>query len=443
MKLKSFPKGGIHPPHRKNSAYNRDDLNATLPSIAVIPLSQHIGAPAKCLVSVGDIVKEEDLIGEASGFVSANIHSSIPGEVIEIKDVFLPSGKVSQAVVVKTQGEFSRLGKPQDIISWDKYSTPELIAIIQKMGVVGLGGATFPTHVKATLPPDFILENLIINAAECEPYLSSDHVLMLEYGKEISIGLKILKKILNPKNISIGMEINKQDAGESLKKIFHEEDLKADIVFLKNKYPQGAEKNLVQAIVGKEIPSGKLPLSVGVVNLNISTVYAIYEAVCLNRPLVERFVTISGGAIKNPGVYRVRVGTSAKSLIDECGGFVEDPVKVVFGGPMMGFTVFDLETPVTKGTSGILALTKKEVKSAKTTNCLKCGRCVAGCPMGLNPSRLYKLISHNMYDQAVEEGLNDCVECGSCGYNCPAHLFLVQQFRAGKAVNRRNQGAKK
>ena len=443
MKLKSFPKGGIHPPHKKNSAYNRDDLNATIPSIAVIPLSQHIGAPAKCIVSVGDILKEEELIGEANGFVSANIHSSIPGEVIEIKDVFLPSGRVSQAVVVKTQGEFSRLGKPQNITPWENYSATEIISIINEMGIVGLGGATFPTHVKVSVPPDFDLENLIINAAECEPYLSSDHVLMLEYGKEISTGLKILKKVLSPKHISVGMEINKQDAGESLKKIFDQEDLKADIVFLKNKYPQGAEKNLVKAIVGKEIPSGKLPLSVGVVNLNISTVYAIYEAVCLKRPLVERFVTVSGDAIKNPGVYRVRVGTSYRSLITECGGFVEDPVKVISGGPMMGFTVFDLDTPVTKGTSGILALTKKEVKSAKTTNCLKCGRCVDGCPMGLVPSRLYKLISHNMYDQAVEEGLNDCVECGSCAYNCPAHLFLVQQFRAGKSIYRRNQGSKK
>lgn len=442
MKLKSFPKGGIHPPHRKNSMYNKDDLNATLPSIAVIPLSQHIGAPAKCIVSVGDIVQEEDLIGESAGFVSANIHTSIPGEVIEIKDLFLPSGRVSQAVVIETKGEFSRLGKSLETFPWEELDIATLVEIIKDKGIVGLGGATFPTHVKTTLPDGCSLESLVINAAECEPYLSSDHVLMLEYSKEITTGLKILKKILDPKNIYVGMEINKQDAGELMEKTFKEEDLDASVVFLKNKYPQGAEKNLVRAILGKEIPSGKLPLSIGVVNLNVSTVFAIYEAVCLKRPLVERFVTVAGGAIKNPGVYRVRVGTSARSLIEECGGFVEDPVKVIFGGPMMGFTVFDLDVPITKGTSGLLALTKKEVNSAKTTNCLKCGRCVDGCPMGLLPSKLYKLIEHGKYEEAVECGLNDCVECGSCGYNCPAHLFLVQQFRSGKSIVRRSKGAK-
>ncbi len=442
MKLKSFPKGGIHPPHRKNSSYSPDDLNASLPSIATIPLSQHIGAPSKCIVKVGDTVNEEDLIGEASGFVSSNIHTSIPGEVIEIKDLFLPNGRVCPAVVIETKGEFSRIGKSLEIYPWDDIEKEKLIEIIKDSGIVGLGGATFPTHVKLTLPEGFELENLIINAAECEPYLSSDHVLMLEFSREITTGLKILKKILEPKNIYVGMEVNKKDAGDLLTKTFKEENLDASVVLLKNKYPQGAEKNLIKAIIGKEIPSGKLPLSVGVINVNVSTVYAIYEAVCLKRPLVERFVTVGGGAVKNPGVYRVRVGTSVRSLIEECGGFTEEPEKVIFGGPMMGFTVFDLDVPVTKGTSGILALTKKEVNSARTTNCLKCGRCVDGCPMGLVPSKLFKLIDHNLCDEAVENGLNDCVECGSCAYNCPAHLFLVQQFRAGKSIVRRSKGAK-
>lgn len=442
MKLKSFPKGGIHPPHRKNSVYSKDDLNATLPSTAVIPLSQHIGAPASCVVKVGDVVKEEELIGESAGFVSANIHSSIPGEVVEIRDLFLPNGRVSQAVVIETKGEFSRIGKESETYSWEQLSGAELVEIIRESGIVGLGGATFPTHVKMATPEGFELEHLIINAAECEPYLSSDHVLMLECPKEITEGLRILKKILNPGTIQVGMEVNKKDAGELLEKTFQEEGFDASVVLLKNKYPQGAEKNLVKAMIGKEIPSGKLPLSVGVINLNVSTVYAIYEAVVLKKPLVERFVTVAGGAIKNPGVYRVRVGTTARALIEECGGFTEDPEKVIFGGPMMGFTVFDLDVPITKGTSGILALTKKEVNSARTTNCLKCGRCVDGCPMGLLPSRLYKLIEHQELDEAVEYGLNDCVECGSCAYNCPAHLFLVQQFRSGKSIVRRSKGAK-
>ncbi|MBN2618736.1 MAG: electron transport complex subunit RsxC [Spirochaetales bacterium] len=442
MKLKSFPKGGIHPPHRKNRVYSSDDLNASLPKIAVIPLSQHIGAPAKCVVNVGDIVKEDDLLGEATGFVSSNIHASVPGEVIEIKDQFLPSGRVSKAVVIETKGEFSRLGKDLDKYTWEDLSNAELIQIVKDAGIVGMGGATFPTHVKLTLPDNVKLKHLIINAAECEPYLTSDHVLMLECSNEITEGLKILKKILDPEYIQVGMEINKEDAGDKLTESFKLANLDASVVFLKNKYPQGAEKNLVRAIIGKEIPSGKLPISVGVINLNISTVYAIYEAVVLHRPLVERFITIGGGAVKNPGVYRVRIGTSARALIEECGGFNEEPVKVIFGGPMMGFTVFDLDVPVTKGTSGIIALTAKEVKSANTTNCLKCGRCIDGCPMGLVPSRLYKLIDHHQLDEAIKSGLNDCVECGSCAYNCPAHLFLVQKFRAGKSIERRSKGAK-
>lgn len=442
MKLKTFPKGGIHPPEKKNPDYDKDNLNATLPSMAVIPLSQHIGSPSECLVKPGDLVEEEQLIGKASGFVSSGIHASIPGEVKEIKEIFLPNGKKSEAVVIELKGEFKRSGKPEQVNTWRDYTNEQLIDIIRDKGVVGLGGATFPTHVKLSVPEEIKLKHLIVNAAECEPYLCSDHVLMLEKSDEIAEGLKILKRILSPDNVIVGIEDNKRDAAAALQKSFSQLDLNAEVALLKTKYPQGAEKNLVQAIIGKEIPSGKLPLALGVVNVNVSTVFAVYEAVCLDKPLVDRFVTIAGGAVKNPGVYRVKVGTSARDLFEECGGFTEEPEKIIFGGPMMGFSVFDPDIPVTKGTSGILALTKKDIKKARVSTCLQCGRCVQSCPMGLNPSYIYKLIDHSEYEEAQEQGLLDCVECGSCAFECPAHLYLVQQYRAGKTIVRRSKGAK-
>lgn len=444
---KTFPKGGIHPPDNSSLTGNQAIRNASLPTRAVIPMSQHIGAPAECIVSVGDIVEEEQILGKAAGYVSVPVHSSIPGEVVEIKEIYLPHGKTSKAVVVELGGEFKRMGKNQSTFDWRSYSSDEIIKKITSMGLAGQGGATFPTHVKLALPEGKSCDNLLINAAECEPYLTSDQNLILEKADEIIEGLKILNKVLTPKKIIFAIENNKMASAQAMIDAVAKSDLEVDVEILKVKYPQGAEKNIIKSCTGKEVPSGKLPLEIGMVVLNVETVFSIYEALVFEKPLVERIVTISGGAVKSPKTLRVKIGTTYRELLDECDGLKEDPVKVISGGPMMGFGIFDLDTPVTKGTSGILFLTKKEVKSAEQTACLACGRCIKACPMGLNPTEINKLSLNMLYEDAQTMGLLDCVECGSCAYVCPAHIPLVQSFRMGKnqlrAIMMEKEGAKK
>ncbi len=435
--LATFPRG-IHPPGGKGLTESTEIRTAALPPVALIPLSQHIGAPAKCLVQPGDRVREEELIGEAAGFVSANIHSSVPGTVKEIREIFLPNGMKTQAVAIELSGEFSRLGKESVKEDWKSLDLDSIRNRIREMGIVGMGGATFPTHVKLSLPEGKSCEYFIVNAVECEPYLTSDHKLMLTRAGEILEGIEIVRKLLNPEKVIIGIEANKMDAARHLQGMIDRMGVKVEVAPLKVKYPQGAEKSLIKAITGREVPSGKLPLEVGVINANVGTCFAIYEAVVYKKPLVERLVTVSGGAIKNPGVFQVRIGTTIRELIEECGGFTEEPEKIISGGPMMGFAFFDLDTPVMKGTSGIVALTKRDVKRSRMTACLSCGKCIAACPMGLNPTKLYKFLDFEMVGDAAGERLMDCVECGSCAYVCPAHLPLVQMFRVGKGEMRKN-----
>ncbi|OQY35481.1 MAG: electron transport complex subunit RsxC [Spirochaetaceae bacterium 4572_59] len=437
-RLNTFPKGGIHPRDCKEASCDKVIQNASMSNTAVVPLSQHIGAPAECLVKKGDIVEEGQLLGKSGGFVSANIHSPVPGEVKEIKNIFLPNGISTPAVVIEMQGEFSRLGKAVPSIPWEGMSVEELTAKVSEMGIVGQGGATFPTHVKLAIPKGKTCEIFIINAVECEPYLTSDHRVMMEKGREVLEGIRIIQKILSPSRTVIGIEANKMDAVEHLDTLIKQSGLNMEVMPLQVKYPQGAEKNLIKAVTGKEVPSGKLPLELGVINANVGTCLSIYEAVVEDKPVIERVVTVSGGAIKNPSNLKARIGTSFRTLIEDCGGFSEEPAKIVAGGPMMGFTVYDLDTPVTKGTSGILALTDKEIKAARQTACLSCGRCLSSCPMGVNPTKIFKLIDNNMIDEAAEAGLMDCVECGSCAFMCPAHIPLVQGFRTGKKILRKN-----
>ena len=436
-RLNTFPKGGIHPRDCKEATCEKAIQNASMSSTAVVPLSQHIGAPAECLVKKGDTIEEGQLLGKSGGFVSANIHSPVPGEVKEIKNIYLPNGISTPAVVIEMQGEFSRLGKEVPHNSWEGMSVEELTGKISEMGIVGQGGATFPTHVKLAVPKGKVCEVFIINAVECEPYLTSDHRVMLEKGKEVLEGIRIIQKILSPQRTVIGIESNKMDAVEHLSSLVSQAGMDAEVMPLQVKYPQGAEKNLIKAVTGREVPSGKLPLEVGVINANVGTCLSVYEAVVEDKPVIERVVTVSGGAIKNPANLKARIGTSFKTLIEDCGGFSEEPVKIIAGGPMMGFTVYDLDTPVTKGTSGILALTAKEIKAARPTACLSCGRCINACPMGLNPTKIFKLIDCNMNDESTDAGLMDCVECGSCAFMCPAHIPLVQGFRKGKKILRK------
>ena len=439
MRRLTFPLGGIHPVERKGATRNTASANAIIPSRCIVPLQQHIGAPAESLVSKGDEIGEGMLIGQAKGFVSANIHAPVPGTVKEIKSIYLPNGVRTDAVVIELEGEFERLGKEQSPRDWSGMDGPEILDIIQENGIVGMGGATFPTHVKFSLPKGRRCEYLILNGTECEPYLSADHRLMVERPAQLLEGLRIVEQILQPDHVLIGIETNKPDAIAALQNAVNEAGVNYRVVPLKIKYPQGDEKQLIKAINGREVPSGGLPLEIGCVVSNAGTVHAIYEAVVLNRPLIDRLVTVSGGAIAKPANLKVRIGTPIGELINECGGFSQTPAKIVTGGPMMGQTIYDLDIPVTKGTSGILALTEREVNAAARTACIQCGRCVDSCPIGLEPTKLFKLIDHFEYEAAVAHGLMDCRECGSCGYICPARIPLVQGMRIGKLMARKKK----
>ncbi len=437
--LRTFPKGGIHPPGLKALTKSLPLQNAVIPSLSVIPLQQHIGSPAECIVSVGDEVREGMLIGKPTGFVSVAIHSPIPGTVKEIKSIRLPNGSKSLAVCVELQGEFDRLGKEQETFEWEDLSGKDLFAMLPEMGIVGMGGATFPTHVKFSPPKGSRVEFFAINGVECEPYLSADHRLMLERTREIFEGLRIIRRILEPEKVLFAIEANKPDAIDAVTEYAAKHAPDVVVVPLTVKYPQGDEKQVLKALIGREVPSGGLPIDIGAVVSNVGTVNAIYEAVCLKKPLIERAVTVSGRAIKHPGNYKVRIGTPVSQLLEECGGFVQTPQKIIMGGPMMGFAILDLDTPVTKGTSGILGLTGSEIHSARQTPCIGCGGCVSVCPIGLNPTQLFKFVDHMEYDSAVSAGLMDCKECGCCSFTCPAHIPLVQGMRLGKRIFLKNK----
>ena len=438
--LSTFLKGGIHPPGNKHLSEHKEIKEFQSPKTAVIPLSQHLGAPAEINVEIGQEIKIGDLIGKSSGFISANIHSSVSGIVKEITSIFLPHGGKSQAVVIESSEEDIKYDNKND--KWKNSEPAELINKIAEMGIVGLGGATFPANVKFSIPKGYTAEYFVINGVECEPYLTADHRIMLEKTKEIFEGIQIVNEILAPKEIIIGIEANKPNAISIMTEYAIKSQLPVRVVPLKVQYPQGDEKQLLQAVLGKEVPSGKLPIEIGAVVANIGTVYAIYEAICLDKPLFERTVTITGGARKNPSNFKVKIGTKISDLIEACGGFKGVPAKIVVGGPMMGFSIFDLDTPVTKGTSGILALTEKEVKTTERTQCIGCGRCITVCPMGLNPTKLYKVIDHGDTETATDIGLMDCKECGCCAFTCPAHIPLVHGMKTGKFELRRKNAKK-
>ena len=438
--LKTFPRGGVHPYERKSLSEHRQIWNAAVPSECIVPLQQHIGKPAEARVEPGDEVREGQLIGAAPGFVSANIHAPIPGVVKELRDVYLPNGLKTQAVVIELQGEFDRLGKQQEPTDWRSRDTKELLAAIQNNGIVGMGGATFPTHVKYSLPQGKTCDWMILNGVECEPYLTADHRLMLEMTDQVLEGLEIAATILDAENVAIGIEENKPDAIEKMRERIAARGLDFEVIGLETKYPQGGEKQLIKAIAGREVPSGGLPIDVGCMVSNAGTLNAIYEAVVFDKPLMERIVSVTGGAIRNPGNVKARIGSTFGDLIEECGGFAEVPKKVIAGGPMTGFAVYDLDMPLIKGSSGILALTAREVNEAPQTPCINCGRCISACPIGLQPTTLFKYIDHEDYGAALGIGLMDCIECGACSYVCPAHIPLVQGMRIGKRIARKKKG---
>ncbi|MBO4710585.1 electron transport complex subunit RsxC [bacterium] len=446
MNFKTFKKGGVHPPANKISAGTPIEA-VELPKRVTILLSQHIGAPAAPVVQKGDKVKVGTLIGQAGGFVSVNIHSSVSGTVFAVDTVKDPGGFASKAVIIDVDGdewEESIIRTPE-VIREIKATPEEIVATMKEMGIVGMGGACFPTHVKYTIPEGKKADTLIINAVECEPYLTADHRIMLERTEEILVGVEIMKKALKIDTAFIGIEANKPDAIEKMEKAV--KDFPGTVVQpLKLKYPQGAEKQLIKAIRNREVPSGKLPLDVGCVVDNVGTALAIYEAVQKHKPLLERVVTVTGKKLAKPANYLVRVGIPASVLIEKSGGIPEGTGKIISGGPMMGKAAVSAEFPITKGTSGVLLLDESEAKRREVQNCIRCAKCVDACPMGLEPFLYEKLSERGRWDDLDALNVTDCIECGCCSYTCPSARPLLDYIRLAKANVgriRRERAAKK
>lgn len=430
--MKTFALGGVHPPENK-LAENQPIEILALPKTVAIPLSQHLGVPAKPVVSKGDMVVAGQLIAKGEAFISANIHSSVSGKVAKVDAVMDASGYRKTAVLINVEGDdwHEDIDRDETLIKDCALSSEEIVDKIQQNGIVGMGGATFPSHVKLKVPKGKTAEYLIINGVECEPCLTSDHRLMLEKGEEIMVGISIQMKALGVEKAIIGIENNKPDAVQHLSKLaadYHGISVEP----LKVKYPQGAEKQLIKALINREVPSGKLPIEVGCVVHNVGTAFAVYEAVQKNKPLMERVVTVSGTNVKKPSNLMVRIGTPVSELIEAAGGMPEDTGKVVNGGPMMGKALTDLNVPVAKGTSGILLFTRAETPRPVEHNCIRCAKCLTICPMGLEPYLLASLAEKQRLEDCEDERIMDCMECGSCHYICPAGKQLLDNIRVGK-----------
>jgi electron transport complex protein RnfC len=432
--LKTFQKGGIHPPENKLTAAKQTEV-LPLPVSVAIPVSQHIGAPATVIVNKGDSVKTGQVIAGSKGFVSVNIHSSVSGKVNKIDSIVDTTGYKQTAVFIDVEGDewVDSVDRSDDIITDIKLSSEEIISRCQESGIVGLGGATFPSHVKLSVPSGKRCDLLIINGVECEPYLTADHRLMLEKGKEILVGISILMKALKIKRAQVGIENNKTDAIVHLKKLAASFE-GIEICPLRVKYPQGAEKQLIKALTGREVPSGRLPIDVNVVVHNAGTAFAVYEAVQKNKPLIERVVTITGKTLANPGNYLVRIGTPVSLLIEKAGGLPDDTGKIISGGPMMGKALINTDIPVVKGMSGIILFPSSESDRMPSQPCIRCAKCVSVCPLGLEPYLLMLLAQKGLFEKAEEERITDCMECGSCSYTCPAGRPLLDYIRLGKST---------
>ena len=436
--------GGIHPDDSKEATCKKPIIDLPPSEEMVFPLSQHIGAPAIPCVAVGDRVLMGQKIAEAGGFVSAHIHSSVSGEVIAIEPRMHHSGVKMNAIVIKNDGldEMSPDIKPRD---WRKLSPKEIVDAVREAGLVGMGGATFPTHVKLSPPPDKKIQYIIINGAECEPYLTSDHRAMLETPEQIIEGLKILMKVFGLDEGYIAIENNKPDAIALMKEWASREGNEGiHIVKVKTKYPQGSEKHLIKAVTGRSVPPGKLPMDVGCVVDNIDTCAAIARTFMYGFPVIMRIVTVSGDCIENPSNFRIRVGTNVEDAIKKCGGFGRPAAKVILGGPMMGISVPDTDIPIVKGTSGILGFSEEMIPAKTRQNCLRCGKCVEGCPMNLLPNQIHEAVKAGDLERMKELNVMDCIQCGSCAYVCPAEQNPLQQVRTARAkVTKAAQEAKK
>ncbi len=430
--IKTFPEGGVHVEENKLSA-SKPIKTIPLPEVIKIPISQHIGKPSKPLVKRGDMVKTGQLIARSEGFVSANVHATVSGKVAKIDKVYDTSGYRRDAIIINVEGDewVDTIERDDGLETEFSASSKEIIEKVLEAGIVGLGGATFPSHVKLSVPPGKKAEYLVVNGVECEPYLTADHRLMLEKGEQLIVGARIMQKALQAKKILIGIENNKPDAIENLRKISAKYN-DIEVHALQVKYPQGGEKQLVKALLNREVPSGGLPIDVGVVAFNVGSILAAYKAVQKNQPLIERVVTVTGKNLKEPSNFWVRLGTPVMHLLKEAGGLPEDAGKVINGGPMMGKALNDFEAPIVKGSSGILVLPENLAYRSEVRDCIRCSRCISVCPMNLEPYLLMAMAQKEMYDRLVQRKIMDCMECGSCSYICPSKRPLLDYIRLGK-----------
>jgi electron transport complex protein RnfC len=405
----------------------------------IFPLLQHLGAPCKPLVEIGQKVLLGEKIADSEAFVSSPVHSSVSGVVKDICPHLTVMGTIEDSIIIENDGELAEhesLGPRDD---YNNLTKDEILKIIREAGIVGLGGAGFPTHVKLSPPPDKKIDTLIVNGAECEPYLNTDNRIMIEESDRLIIGLQIMLKVLENSSKSgtvkgiIAIEDNKLEAIKTVKKAC-ENIPGIDLAVLKTKYPQGAEKQIINAITGREVPSGGLPADVGCIVSNVDTVVSIHRAFIRGRPLMRSIITLAGGAIKNPGNYKVRLGTKLSDLVEMAGGFKGNPAKVVVGGPMMGISIFDINVPIVKTASGVLFLTESEARIPPEQNCIRCGQCVEHCPAGLIPIELNTDVLRENSEMFVKHSGLDCIECGSCSYICPAKRRLSQSIRTIRRV---------
>ena len=441
MKIKTFSIGGIHPEENKLTHEVATQV-APLPKQAIFPLSQHIGAPARPIVQKGDKVKVGTLLAEASSFMSAPIYSSVSGTVFKIDNAIDATGYRKPAIIINVEGDeweesIDRSDK-LELVSQHPELTPEEIVIrVKNAGVVGMGGACFPTHIKLCPPPTAKAECVIINAVECEPYITADYRLMMEHADEILVGLELLMKAAKVTRGYIGIETNKPKAIELMKQKLSTLDsplsTQVEIVPLAQRYPQGGEKQLVDAVINRQVPAPPaIPVNVGAIVQNVGTAYAVYQAVMKNKPLFERYTTVTGKRLQKPGNFLVRMGTPMQDLIDLCGGMPEGDNKLLAGGPMMGKALMSTEVPICKGTNSVTILSGNDARRKEPQPCIRCAKCVGACPMGLEPYLLAKLSAFKNWKRAEKEDITSCIECGSCQFTCPAHRPLLDNIRQGK-----------
>ncbi len=439
MRLASGFRHGVHPPEEKELTSQLHIRRMPFPDELVLPLRQHAGKPARLCVKVGDRVERGDKLGDADGFMSVPIHASAAGTVVDVDWWPHPDGTMAEAVRIKVDRYAPQIARPRMVPHWEGLTTEQVVKAVQDAGVVGLGGAAFPTHVKLAPPKDYAVHTLIINGAECEPYLTSDHRTMAEYPERVHFGIRVMMQALKVSRCVIGVEKNKPDAIEALRRTLPP-DLDVTILPLTVKYPQGAEKMLIHAVTGVEVPSGKLPVTVGVVVQNVGSVSAIAEVFETGLPLIERIVTVSGHGLRRPANLIVPVGTKLRDLLAQCDGVTADAAEVLVGGPMMGQPQANLDAPVIKGTTGVVVLERHETRDSAVYPCIHCGRCLDACPVFLNPSLLGDYARVQRYDDMAELHLADCMLCGSCAYVCPSNIPLSQLFQASKLALRRAPG---